>query len=767
MKRLFACMLVFGFWTLAPSQTAYKPTAIDQQNSISQAEQSYPVAGSPRLNADWERMRPVLEAYARSHPQQLQKATGPWNFTVGQKFAWWATNQATSTLYEYQVPSTCRAIGINCYIFVEDSLWNNGRVDQNAVSAMQKAFDTSTPADSTKGIYPLDTQTFGSPPDVDGDPRIIILILDIKDGYSGSGSYSAGYFYGLNEYTEAQAQSVGSNRHSNHAEIYYVDGNPANLKTASGVTNACATTAHEFQHMIHYNYDPSEIAFVNEGLSEAAMAVCGYTFENPSYYYSNTNISFLSWGTTTNILQDYSRAGLFTWYLIEQFGTDIAKKIVQNTSTGLAGYNGALSQMGTGKAFEDVLKSFAVAVAIDDKSADSRYGFTLPITSKITPVKTYLDPNVTTQSQSVEPQGTVYLLYKGGKNLSATFASLSTTISVKGIATGTGVNKVTDISLSSQYSEPGFGTSYNQVIFAVTNLGSSTASFSYSSSGQSPTLTIQEIAYEDGVPDGFLSWTTPDTAVVWFDAVPGAILDSIKVAFRRDGSIGFGIWKYTGASRPSPLGSLYRLTTLNITGSPTFSFPYPVPFPNWRKIDVSSWGVDLNNAFAVGFVFGSGDGTAPGLLESTEPYTQPHHSYTYASSASTFNWYVFVSNNAGDSAYKYVVRAYAHFGTVTGVGEPFELQPSTFALDPNYPNPFNPSTTIRYTVTSQGHVRLRVFDVIGREVTSLVDEVESAGSYVVSWHGTDDAGRSLASGVYFYTLESLGHQITRRMVLLK
>ncbi|MCX6142039.1 MAG: T9SS type A sorting domain-containing protein [Ignavibacteriales bacterium] len=759
MKHLLACVLVLGFWTMTEAQTEYKPVVTEQQASVSRAETSYPIAGSPRLNADWERIRPVLEAYTQSHPQQLQKTIGPWNFTVGQTHAWWATDQSTSSQFEYQVPSTCKAVGAYCYIFVEDALWTNDRVDQGAVDAVKNAFDSRTPADSTKGIYQLDTQYFGNPPDVDNDPGIIILILDIKDGYNGSGSYEAGYFYSLNEYSEAAAQQSGSNRHSNQAEIYYIDGNPTNLKTSYGVTLASSTTAHEFQHMIHWKYDSHEKTFVNEGLSEAAMALCGYTFENPKYYYSNTNLSFLSWGTTTNVLQDYSRAGLFTWYLIEQFGSDIAKKIVQSTATDIAGYNDALSQMGTSKTFDDVLKSFAVANAIDDKSADSRYGFTLPITAQITPAQTYLDPNVSGQSQSIETRGTVYLLYKGGKNLSATFTSQSPTISVRPIATGSGVNKVTDISLSSLYTEPGFGTSYDQVIFAVTNLGTAAASFSYSSSGQAPALTVQELAFEDGVPDGYLSLTAPDTAVVWFDALPGAVLDSIKVAFRKNGSIGFGIWKCTGVQRPTPLGSNYGFTTMNVTGSPTFSFPYPVPYPNWRKVDVSSWNVDLSSSFAVGFVFGT-DGTAPGLMESSEPYAQPHHSYTY-----TTAWYN-LTNAAGDSAYKYVVRAYVHFGTV-GVTQPIELVPSTFTLGNNYPNPFNPSTTIRYNIPVTGYVRLRVFDVAGREVASLVNGVQSAGSYVVNWHGTDDAGRSLASGVYFYTLESLGQQITRRMVLLK
>jgi hypothetical protein len=99
--------------------------------------------------------------------------------------------------------------------------------------------------------------------------------------------------------------------------------------------------------------------------------------------------------------------------------------------------------------------------------------------------------------------------------------------------------------------------------------------------------------------------------------------------------------------------------------------------------------------------------------------------------------------------------------------EPQASVPNRFELQQNYPNPFNPTTTIRYSVPVQGRVRLRVFDLIGREVASLVDEQEVSGNYVVSWRGTDNYGMPLASGVYFYKLEGVGQEITKKMLLLK
>jgi minor extracellular serine protease Vpr len=93
--------------------------------------------------------------------------------------------------------------------------------------------------------------------------------------------------------------------------------------------------------------------------------------------------------------------------------------------------------------------------------------------------------------------------------------------------------------------------------------------------------------------------------------------------------------------------------------------------------------------------------------------------------------------------------------------------PKDYQLAQNYPNPFNPSTTIRYSLPVQSHIRLRVFDLMGREVASLVDAQQDAGSYSVNWIGTTNNGVLVSSGVYFCRLEGSGHELTRKMLLLK
>ena len=90
-----------------------------------------------------------------------------------------------------------------------------------------------------------------------------------------------------------------------------------------------------------------------------------------------------------------------------------------------------------------------------------------------------------------------------------------------------------------------------------------------------------------------------------------------------------------------------------------------------------------------------------------------------------------------------------------------------FALLPNYPNPFNPITTIRYEIASREHVELRVFDVSGALVRTLVDEAKAAGAYSLEWNGRDDRGTPVSSGVYFYRLTAGAFSDVRKMTLVK
>jgi len=107
-----------------------------------------------------------------------------------------------------------------------------------------------------------------------------------------------------------------------------------------------------------------------------------------------------------------------------------------------------------------------------------------------------------------------------------------------------------------------------------------------------------------------------------------------------------------------------------------------------------------------------------------------------------------------------------HLPGVSSVDQKEGTSP-VFALWPNRPNPFNPATTIRYSVPAQTHVRLIVYDVSGRAVARLVDRVESPGQHEVHWLGENDQGQPLASGVYACRLTAAFGAVMRRLVLAR
>ncbi len=93
--------------------------------------------------------------------------------------------------------------------------------------------------------------------------------------------------------------------------------------------------------------------------------------------------------------------------------------------------------------------------------------------------------------------------------------------------------------------------------------------------------------------------------------------------------------------------------------------------------------------------------------------------------------------------------------------------PNRTSIEQNYPNPFNPSTTIRYVVHKSSLVNLEIINLLGQKVKTLVAETKRTGEYQTTWDGTDDYGRSVSSGVYFYRFRTGDETITRKMLLLK
>lgn len=157
---------------------------------------------------------------------------------------------------------------------------------------------------------------------------------------------------------------------------------------------------------------------------------------------------------------------------------------------------------------------------------------------------------------------------------------------------------------------------------------------------------------------------------------------------------------------------------------------------------------------------------------SSSDFTPDSGNLVYSGCEVTF----FDSDWRWDNQYWYKVAAVDVHGNVSDyvllgpgevTGDETPETPIASYLSQNYPNPFNPVTMIRFGIEARGDVHLRIYDPAGRLMRTLVDEPREAGHYTEEWDGRDNAGRAVASGVYFYKLEAGRFEETKKMVLLR
>lgn len=488
MRRYFVLYLIFF---------------ITFNNSFSQSQNILEKVGTGVNNVGYSiDVRESLEILHRQNQINIEKisTSAPildkrtsLNFNIGDKNTWWAAD--LKDYQYYQTSATCRGIGINCYIFVEDSVWGK-YIDQSSINGIIDAFDISTPANSNKGIYQTTVETFGFPPDVDNDSKVVLLILNIRDGYTQNNAYIAGYFDPLNE--------VNFNN-SNKCELLYLDCYPAKMSNEYSLKKSLSTLAHEFQHMIMFNYhgmiNPSrQDTFFDEGSSLIAEVINGYPlYEQSSYYNRTTNRSLLSWDTNNNlndVLNDYSRAARFFLYLKEQFSISLFKNFIQAPITGINALDGvALPAIGSSRRFNDIIVDWWIANYLNDKSVDPKWGYdyTEKISS-VSPSAYYFSPTIGFTTSTVYKLAAQYITYSSGENFSINFSNLtSNSIKIKVIKVGSAGKHVADVIPNTNFSVPEFGNGYSSLTFLVYNANQNESTigpfnFSYTSNGSAKPL---------------------------------------------------------------------------------------------------------------------------------------------------------------------------------------------------------------------------------------------------------------------------------------
>ena len=194
----------------------------------------------------------------------------------------------------------------------------------------------------------------------------------------------------------------------------------------------------------------------------------------------------------------------------------------------------------------------------------------------------------------------------------------------------------------------------------------------------------------------------------------------------------------------------YRFTGLNPTGTYAVSAEYTAPPDGAPRVqDLTAAGLKLHEGLSVG-----------PTLSTTGFLAVPPSAYASGDLLLSVN-----SLDAGSAIVSRLVlketgRGFSSTPEGTSV-------PTHYAVAQNYPNPFNPSTVIRYDLPQTGPVSLIVYDIAGREVTRLVNEVKPAGRYEVRFDASRARNGGVASGVYFYTVRAGSFTQTRKMVLVK
>jgi hypothetical protein len=223
----------------------------------------------------------------------------------------------------------------------------------------------------------------------------------------------------------------------------------------------------------------------------------------------------------------------------------------------------------------------------------------------------------------------------------------------------------------------------------------------------------------------------------------GKMLDSIKFAFKTTGDFLFHLYKTTDTSITA-MDNIIRAMRISVRDT----------FPVWTTVDLTNEKIIPNYDIAAGYETLMSSSPNPVLWGDNTVVRNRSMIY----SPSTNSWSPIEIN--------YLIRAYLSDITLSVDKKP-DIMPEKFKLYQNYPNPFNGMTTIEFDLKEKGNVKLRLFDLLGSEITTLVDNNFDIGRYSVRWDGKNKYGVNVSSGMYIYSLETFGKKINKKLIYLR
>ena len=625
-------------------------------------------------------------------------------------------------------------------IWVDTTEWNLN-VTQGDADQLVRAFELETPSgsiDPSKGILALEIEYFGSPPDVDGNGKVILLVLDINDNYDEetNPSFVSGYFDQADQLSDTHpATSL------NVADILYLDSNPGNKNR----NEVLSTASHELQHLINYNYDRDEDPWLNEGLSEYASRFVGYSGRGFGKFLSQSNRGLMAWD---NLLEDYSRTGLWMTYTSLRLGLDAIKQLVQDDAHGKESAENVITSLLPGKSFADYVYEWTMANLVNDISLQSgEFGYDGIDLPSIIPQNQYFQLPVNGVSETIDSFASSYHEFSGGTDLEifmdlrstpgirATILKFSATTDITAVVLD--ANGIANIEL------PAFGNDFSRAILMISYMDDflDAVSYFYSASGIGG-FEVNELSNDDGELDFFINSLNVPIASLFSPINTSSTILSVKV--------------FMGSNYPISI----QIRENDVNSTPIYQMSNIIPAKNgWTEIRLDDLEITVSAPTAISI---SADTIIIGYDEDTNgagnAFRQSNGTFVPLSN------FEISENQPIDGTW--MIRLLLRQEIDTDIASNFVT-----AIRGDDWIEFDYSdgvVTIPYTIAQEGEVSIYLYDLLGRTVRYWNEGAKSPGKqHQVFWNGKSSSGHISSSGIYFIRLKAQNASAVKKLRFIK
>ncbi len=726
---------------------------------------------------------------------------------VGYGRSFWDKSYELFPTVDQLVPASLRAVGEHSYFYIADDQWRVN-VTPEDVSALQTAFESSTPADASKGIYQLCRETFGQEPNTDNDARIYILLLNLRDEFErASGDASAdipkaGAFEARNE------QKIADNPHSNEVDMIYVDSYP--IIKAGYAPKVIATY---FTNMIMQHTDANEEPWLNEGMAALAQDICGFGYSNFRYpselplIPANSPLTlWTGWtgGHPGTDINERNRVYLFFRYIYEQYGgAATIAAIAAELENGIASVDKVLSSKGVADLTTWSVLYDLAAACLADVQDDVTYGNRYGIASTNLRSPTIVEITFKTNEfvGSVTQWSLVYNLIKAANNPGKVNFNGDDNAKFRVRVVALSPLTIREVTLDEKNeAQIDLSMGDRPVYLVVTrkDVGpAGIASYVVSKDLAAPTyvelrvfqnpsvnklidfhVLASERLYGDVPPtEGPVLTAKTGTSEVKYvaaleysNAKTSVFNYKASVEIRDSGDYTFSLSGQDAGGSDFPTqqvtAKVQKIVATNggLLSEPTTSATLEIP-ANALSKDALLTAIASPDGKAV--TFGPSSAALSAKARLTMPYEGPDDATKIGICRLEDNQWVYVGGTIDRKNKTISVRTdrLGEFSVQSGEFDPSEgevVVPEKYNLAQNYPNPFNPTTTIAFDLPEAGQVVIKVFDILGKEIAILTNTYREAGSHSIVFDANE-----LSTGVYFYTIQAGSFSMTRKMMVLK